>query len=720
MRKPELLAPVGNMDCLISAIEAGCDAVYLSGKLYGARSYAGNFSNDDLIKAIKYSHLYGVKVYVTINTLIYDSEVNNFIKFVDFLYVNNVDAVIIQDIGMFDLIRKKFPNLELHVSTQMHIHNLEGTKLMEELGASRVVLARETPVELIKDIKENTNIELEIFVHGALCISYSGQCLMSSLIGGRSGNRGTCAQCCRQSYDLYENQKKVNDEKYLLSTKDLNTLENIGKLIDIGVDSFKIEGRMKRPEYVYLIISMYRKAIDNYIKYKDIKITSDDIKEIKKIFNRKFTKGFLFNAKNEDFINSFRPNHQGIEIGKVISIKKNIITIKLSDELAVQDGIRFIGKEDKGLTVQTITKNKKKVKEAHKNDVIQVFSSELPNINDIVVKTTDINQLKQINQKIQNRLRKIPIKIFFVAHLDSRMKIIISDDLNNVIEVESKYFVEASMKSSTERQDIIKQLNKLGDTIFVAKSINIEIDENIFIPIKFLNELRREAISKLENKRIYSNKIEYGDYSIELPNFEKNAKKVIYTRFYSNKLLDEYDEVIVDYKSEIVDDVRFKLPRVQEKVIEIDKKKLMICELGSLYKYKNRDIVSDFSLNVTNSYSVALLHSLGVKRVTLSHEMNESQIVKLISKYKERYKKSPNLELIIKDTPEVMVLKYDLLNGIYDNKNSYYLKDRYNNKFPVIRDNNLTYIYNFKLIEKHDTEKYHDIGINYLRENSIL
>ena len=210
MKKPELLAPAGSMESLKAAICAGCDAVYLSGKKYGARSFATNFDNDELIEAIKLCHLYGIKIYVTVNTLIFEDEVEEFFNYIDFLHVNNVDAIIIQDIGMVDLIRKTYPNLELHASTQMHIHNLEGVKLLEKLNIKRAVLARETSIDTIKKIKNNTNLELEIFVHGALCVSYSGQCLMSYLIGGRSGNRGACAGSCRLPYDVIRENKKLN------------------------------------------------------------------------------------------------------------------------------------------------------------------------------------------------------------------------------------------------------------------------------------------------------------------------------------------------------------------------------------------------------------------------------------------------------------------------------------------------------------------------------
>ena len=724
MKKPELLAPAGNMDSLIAAVQAGCDAVYLSGVMYGARSYAGNFSNDELIEALHYAHLYYVKVYVTVNTLIYESEVKNFIKYIDFLYTNGVDAIIIQDIGMFDLIRKLYPDLEIHISTQMHIHNLEGCKLVEKLGAKRVVLARETPIELVKEIKSNTNIQLEIFVHGALCISYSGQCFMSSLIGGRSGNRGTCAQCCRQPYDMYMNDKKINKDKYLLSTRDLNVIENIGTLIDIGVDSLKIEGRMKRPEYVYLIVSLYRKAIDNYISFNKVNITDDDLKEMKKIFNRNFTKGFLFNTKNSDFINSYRPNHQGIEIGKVIGINKNRIIIKLFDTLNVQDGIRFIGKEDIGLTIQKMNIGNSKVLNANKDDIITIYSDKLPCINDIVVKTTDFNQIKEINNKINSNLRKELIDIEFIAYINDKFKIIIKDKHNNIVEEYSNYIVENSINNPTTKESIYKQLTKLGNTIFSIDKIDIKIDNNCFIPVKFINDIRRNALNKLIDIRLKSKKITYGTYEIDIPNYNYENKKSIYLTRITNieKYEKKYDEIIVDFNSKLVNNhnVKYKIPRVQEKLENLNGN-FLVGELGSIFKYCNgkNNISSDFSLNVTNSYSVALLHSLGINKVTLSIEMNDYQISKLITEYHKRYNKHPNLEIIISDIPEAMILKYDIFNGKYNSMNKYYLKDKYNNKFNIIRKNNLTYIYNYKKIVKTDVNKYYDMGINWLRENSI-
>ena len=275
--KIELLSPAGNMESLIAAIEAGCDAVYLGGTLFGARAFANNFNDEELIEAIKYAHMYGVKVYVTTNIIIYEHEVNNFLKYIDFLHKNNVDAIIVQDLGMLDLVHKTFPNLEVHASTQMHIHNLDGVIMAKKLGVKRVVLARETPIEVIKEIKNNVEMDLEIFAHGALCVSYSGQCLFSSLIGSRSGNRGSCVGSCRLPYKIVDEfNNKLNNGDYPLSMKDLNTLEYIGELIEAGVTSLKIEGRMKSPEYVYIVTKLYREAIDSYYKNKKV---------IKTIFN---------------------------------------------------------------------------------------------------------------------------------------------------------------------------------------------------------------------------------------------------------------------------------------------------------------------------------------------------------------------------------------------------------------------------------------------------
>ena len=687
-KKIELLSPAGNMDSLKAAIFAGCDAVYLSGNRFGARAFASNFTNEEIIEAINFSHLYGVKVYVTVNTLVYESEVPIFMEYIDFLHRNSVDAIIIQDIGMMDLIRKTYPNLEIHASTQMHIHNVEGVKLLESLGIKRAVLARETPIELINEIKKNTNTDIEIFIHGALCISYSGQCLMSSLIGGRSGNRGTCAGSCRQSYDLIVNNNKVNIDNYLLSTKDLCTLNNIGKLIDIGVNSLKIEGRMKRPEYVYLVTSLYRKAIDSYIKNHKVNITNEDIKNLKKIFNRKFTKGFIFHEENDNFTNPYRPNHMGIEIGQVINYKKPYVYIQLKDSLNKQDGIRFV-KDDIGLIVTDLTIN---------NNIAKIKVKDRISANSSVVKTTDYQQLQSINDLIKQE-KKIAITITIIVNIDKPIILVLNDGVNNVA-IASEYIVQSSTNNPTTKQRIIEQITKLGNTIYLAQKTESIIDDNVFIPIKILNDLRREAITLLNQKRLYKIPYKKEKYEITLKDFKKEQKKSI---LISNKHDDisSFDEIYTEYDSPYT----LKLPRVLEHLPSIDRR-VLVGELGSVYKYKN--IVTDFSLNVVNSYSVAFLHSLGVNKITLSYELNDKQIKDLIDAYHSRYHKHPNLELIIEGYEEVMISKYKLPNNSF-------LKDRFNNKYKVLVKDNLMYIYNYK--KRKMTGDYYKMGINYLRKN---
>lgn len=717
MKKTELLSPAGSMESLVAAIEGGCDAVYLSGTLYGARSYAANFNNEELKEAVQYAHSYGVKVYVTINILIYESEVKNFLKYIEYLQSISVDAVIVQDIGMMDLLHQKYPSLEIHASTQMHIHNLEGVKLLEQVGIARAVLARETPIKLIEKIKRNTNLELEIFVHGALCISYSGQCLMSSLIGGRSGNRGTCAQCCRQPYKLLKNKKILNKEDYLLSTKDLNTLEHLDQLLSIGVNSLKIEGRMKRPEYVYLVTRIYRKAIDSYYETGKVMIDYQELEELKKLFNRKFTKGFIFNEDNDKFTNSYRPNHLGIKLGNVIRSTDKLITIKLSANLNVQDGIRVLmPKEDFGLTVLKIYKNGKSVEQAKIGDIVDIATTKKVLPHSEVLKTSDYLQLKSIQNIIKEKRRKVLVDVDIAIKKGTNINLSITDGINDV-RISSDYVVEESKNAAVTKETITTQLSRLGNTVFQINKLNIILDDNVFVPTKVLNDLRRDAISKLVQLRDYQLNITTGEYHRTVKNYENSQQKSILINSinqYENIKNENYDVIYMeeDLYNEIEDNRKvLKIPRVLEHHKDYEQK-LLVGELGSVNKY--RDIVTDFSLNIVNSYSVAFLHSLGVNKVTLSYELNNHQIEKIVKAYECRYNAHPNLEVIVSGRIEAMIMKYKLLSH-YQLGNQALLEDKYKNKFTVEEKNNLTYIYHYENLKRDDYLSLYDIGINWLR-----
>ena len=712
MKKVELLAPAGNMDSLKASVMAGCDAVYLGGVLFGARAFAGNFTNEEIVYAINYAHLYGVKVYVTINTIIYDSEVERFLDYVRFLHKNNVDAVIIQDIGMFDLLRKKFPNLELHASTQMNIHNYDGALLAKKLGFKRVVMARETPIDVIKKIKEEIDIEIEVFIHGALCVSYSGECLLSALVGKRSGNRGTCAQICRKKYDFYDDDKnKLNTNNYLLSTKDLCTLKYIDKLIEIGIDSLKIEGRMKRSPYVYLVTKTYRKVIDNYYNTGKLKIDENDIIELKKMFNRNFTKGFMLNEDNNNFTYDKRPNNIGIEVGEVIKKVKNDLKIKLTYDVSVHDGLRILDdKEDKGLVINKMFINNKSVLEAKKGDVITLKYDKYVEKNSKVLLTSSKKQLDSICEKIKNQERFIYIDLNFTAKENENLKLTITDGLNTVIEVLDKTPMRAINKE-TSHDVIKKQLSKLGNTVYKARSITINLDDNLFINIKDINEIRRRAISKLNEKRLYKIDFVEKDYTIGVPDFPSIKQTAVLLNKENESLKDKYDLIYTEDEKTKDEDSIIVLPRITNEHPFI-KNTVMIGDFGGLLKYDN--FQTNVSFNVVNSYSVAFLHSLGAKLVMLSYELSLSQIKNMIEIYKKRYNKNPNTSLIINSYPECFVSKFNL-NKKYNVKSGY-LKDSYGNFLKVKTKGDIMVIYHFKKVNLYDIKEVFETGVNLCLE----
>jgi putative protease len=533
---------------------------------------------------------------------------------------------------------------------------------------------------------------------------------MSSLIGGRSGNRGACAGSCRLKYDIVdENGNKLNKGEYPLSTKDLNSLEHVGELIDAGIASFKIEGRMKSPEYVYMVVSLYRKAIDSYYKYGYVKIDDDEILMLKKIFNRNFTRGFLLNTDNNDLINGYRPNHMGVPVGKVIDYRKGFAKIKLTDSISIGSGLRVIGKKnDVGISVNEIYVNNNLVKKASKGDIVNIKVNGEVNIDDIVVITMDKEISDNIEDIINSNLRKVNISGKFYGHVGKEMSLTLSDGIHEVNV--SGSLVDASLNRPMDKDTIHEKLNKLGDTVYKFDTLDIDIDNNIFIPIKEINELRREACDKLNELRLYKSDFKKCEYSIDVPNFDKERLVTCLVNDIDkyNYLDKKYDIV---YSEEIIDNTIYKLPRVIKEYKNSDKL-VMVGDIGAFNKLKNVD--TDFSLNVVNSYTVAFLHSLGAKKVTLSYELNDNQIKDIIDNYHDRYKKHPNVELIVDAYEEVMISKFSL-NKYFDN-HKIYLRDMFKNKYRVITKNNLMYIYNYKKRDNYNT-KYYDMGVNSLRIN---
>lgn len=705
----ELLSPAGNIECLKAAINNGADACYLGGKSFGARAFAGNFTNEELKEAVEYAHLYGVKIYITVNTIIYNNEVEEFIEYIKYLYQIGVDALIMQDIGMISLVRQTFPNFEIHASTQLHNHNNEGIKALKALGVTKVVLDREMTLEQIENI--NVDIEKEVFIHGAICNSYSGCCLFSYMNGGRSGNRGECTQPCRLPYKLIKNGKYIsNEDKYLLSTRELNTIHNFDKLMNSDITCFKIEGRMKSPSYVGYITRIYRKLIDNYQKNNKEIITKEEENNLKILFNRNFTNGYLFSDK---VMNISSSNHQGLEIGKVIDITPKKIKIKLSDNLYQEDGLRF-KQSNKGMIANFIYNEKNLlINKASKGDIIYLDNKINLKEKDILVKTSSPYLDKEI---LSTSIKKIPVDI--EVTLENNYLIIIFKDNNNNI-VKDKIKVDTPIKRSTTSEEVKEKLTKLGNTPFICNNINININKDIFVNMKDLNNIRREICNKLIKERTsIKRNIIINKYNLNYQkdtNYNIEVSILARTKDQVQAALDmNIDRIYVDsglyqeYKDN--NKVYLRLPRVVNNY-NYDSNNILATELGAIYKYKNTNLISDYYLNVVNNYSIKYLLDKGVKRVTLSPEINYNYLDDYIL---------DKVEIIIYGTIENMLTKSCPIKELNicpcKEEDIYYLEDINKNRYRVLHNNCLTHIMHHKKINYLDNINYYkNLGIRSYR-----
>lgn len=702
MVKHELLAPAGNMECLKQAIFNGADAVYVGCKNFGARKFASNFSNDEIIEAIKLCHLYGVKIYATMNTLVKNNEVVEFLNQVEFLHRNGIDAILIQDFGMLCLVREKYPNLEIHASTQANTSSKQTAELFYKLGVKRVVFSREMSLEEINSI--DIPIEKEVFIHGALCICYSGCCLMSSQIGNRSGNKGECAGSCRLPYTLECNGKIISKNKYLLSTKELNSTENFKALLESNIECFKVEGRMKSPEYVGFITRLYRQLIDDY---ENVNI-KEKINELKTIFNRGFTKGHLFNCTEEELMNRESPNHIGLKIGQVVEMDNDKIKIKLTKPLNQQDGIRFL-KSNKGLIVNYLyNKDKKLTNHVASGDICYIDNKINLTEKDIVSKTLDykLNQsLKELPE------RKVPIRIAVKALIGQNLQIELFDGINQITSLGN--VIEKAINTPMSIEQIKRQVTKLGNTAFICKDIFLECDPNIFIPIKELNDIRRQAIAALKEKR----ENRKPEVIIKEPIFTSSEKETIsglsasvYTeeqllacqnlnikRIYTAdfNLYEKYK----NYKK-----VYYKLPRCDRKITE----KIMSRNIVSDYfnfKAFSDSISGDYGLNVYNIYTAYYLEKLGLDTITISVELSKEEIIDFINTYYHRFNQYPRIEVLSHGLIENMIIKDNIL-FLPENNYSYSLIDINKRKFPVYYDGINTHVLNFKYVNTKLSDKF--------------
>ena len=500
MNNVELLSPVGEWDSLVAAVQNGANAVYFGANEFNARMNSKNFDREELKKAIEYAKLRNVRTNLTLNILIKNNEFKQAMELVKYAYECGIDAIIVQDLGLAREIIKTFPDLEVHSSTQMTIYNLDGVKQIEKLGFKRCVLARELSIEEIKHICKNTNIEIEVFIHGALCICYSGQCLMSSIIGGRSGNRGKCAGTCRLPYTLLKDEQTV-DKGYLLSSKDVCTLDILPELIEAGVKSFKIEGRMKSPIYVGTVTSIYRKYIDLANSGKPYVVEAEDREKLMQIFNRGgFSTGYLKGKLGKEMMYKYKPNHIGIHIGEVLNYNANkgYVKFKVNKEISLGDSIAI---KDSSCKISELMIGNNNIKTARPGQVItigRINGSIKPG--DKVYKTVSMalnKEAEQISSK-ENIKRDISCKI--TVKENEPIKLYIKDNITGIEVEKIGAMPEKAEKTGLTEDRLIEQLSKLGNTIFRINTIEIELGKMLITSISNINEIRREAVGELEEK----------------------------------------------------------------------------------------------------------------------------------------------------------------------------------------------------------------------------
>ena len=744
MKQPELLAPVGDFECLKAAVQNGADSIYLGASSFNARNSATNFGLEELKEAIQYAKLRNVNVHLTLNTLLKENELEPALELANKAYSFGIDAIIVQDLGLAKLLHKYLPNLSLHASTQMTVHNLEGVRFLEKLGFQRIVLSRELSIDEIKYIKKHSIAEIEVFIHGALCISYSGRCYISSMIGGRSGNRGKCAQACRLPYQLFNSSNALQDKGFLLSPRDLCSLDYIAELINTGIDCFKIEGRMKTPEYVATVTRIYRNYIDNILAGNN-KIKEEDKKNLMQVFNRGgFSSGHLENSGNKKLIYPIKPNHMGLYIGKVqkVQTSKGYISIEPQEEIEIGDKISF-EKENTKYTISEIINKNQNIKNAYMKSVQIGRMKGNIHVGDKIYKL-DSKSLTQTAQKsYEKENKKIDLDCHIVVHKNEPIKINISpvkqdnkisiyDNLN--VSINSKIIPEIATNSPITSDRIENQIRKTGNTVFNFRNVTIDLDDNLYIPsIGQLNELRRNALAQLETLAI--NKFQRNEAI--LPNIAKKHVKISNTPKHISLLLNKLSENVDYGKLEKVDYIYipFKyyldpaysniikqlsptyiyLPSIIRKKTEENISKSIgkiiknfniegfvisnLSELEWLPKSLKLKLVGNHTLNVCNTQTLEELHGFGLERITLSPEL---------SKISNQVLENPDLEAIVYGRLPVMTLNYCLLgksNHCYPTCNkacqedNYFLRDRMNLDFPIVPDNTqtVTTIYNSKI-----------------------
>lgn len=726
MNKIELLSPAGSMESLIAAINNGADAIYLGGSKFSARAYASNFDNETMMKAVDYAHGYNVKVYVTINTILKQNELKEALKYIGYLYEIGVDALIIQDVGLISLVRDVYPNFELHASTQMTIHNADGALYFREKGLERIVLSRELSLDEIKYISKDLGIETEIFVHGALCVCYSGQCLMSSVIGGRSGNRGRCAQPCRMQYTL-KGETLGEKKGYLLSPKDTCLIDDIDSIIKGGTASLKVEGRMKKPEYVAGVTRNYRRAIDKVLINTKFDLHKGR-KELAQLFNREgFAKAYLYKNVGRDMMSYNYPKNTGVFIGQVANDGELI----LEEDIALGDGIRF---NDDGFTLSKILKNNKEVKEAFRGDKVKLFPTGGYKKGYKLYKMSN----KRLYDELKEDLKLYKRKINLIGEVEFKVNapLVIKTKFNNKEYKVYGEIVEAATNKPLTRERVEEALMKSGEIPYKFDKIIFDEYDEGFIRIAAINNLRRELFEKILKEEVSSSRRKRVEETIKSKKVKSNeelgyiyscitkeqlealvekhsVKNIALNIFFSrHKNFLNKEDVKKLYEKELKDkNIYLRVPNIIKGEFNyivklIDElvpyiKGIITSNAGIIKVYKGKlFIIGDYKLNIFNKES-AEFYGEDVDIPCISLELNRKEIKELMKNI------NCKIGISIYGKTELMISEYCPIGSTFGNKSSkkecnkacmkdtFKLKDRMNESFSVLTDNSCrSYILN--------------------------
>ena len=721
----DLLSPVGDFDCLKAAVQNGANSVYFGANLFSARAFASNFDLDELKNAIQYARIRGVKTNLTLNTLIKNDEFEDAFNLAKKAYEFGIDAIIVQDLGLAKMLIKSFPDLAIHASTQMSVHNLQGVLELQELGFKRVVLSRELSIGEIEYICRNSNVEIECFIHGALCISYSGQCLFSSMIGGRSGNRGKCAQPCRLPYKLLENNSVI-DSGYLLSTRDICGLDFIPDMINAGVTCLKIEGRMKKPEYVATVTRIYRKYIDLAESSEPYIVDDADRKILMQAFNRgSFSCGHLSNEPNKKLVFKDKSDNMGLFLGKVekYNSNKGYITVKLNEPIEVGDTVA-LERESGTYNVSEVMVSNKNIKGTKVGQTVTIGRMKGNiKLGDKIFKMSSKSQNSIANDSLRFENRKVALNCEVTVKENQPLEINITsaNDLDiyknlNITSTLDVLPVEAKNRPIS-KDDIIAQINKTNSTPFNFANIKVNLDDNLFLPkVSSLNELRRTALENVENFAIsniqrISDGINYNacnENSKNANNSNSNGNKIsvllnILNDKYDYSSLEGIDIVYIPLKyfvnkkySNILETLsqKFELYIYLPTIIKANYRNLLSLNIENAIKTyhvkgfvlsnisnllllnnvlencslnKNDfNFIANYTFNIFNNHSVKELKELGFNRFTISPELNKETILDLTSSNTEVLAS----ELIVYGKTPLMNMNYCLLgkaNKCYPN-----------------------------------------------------